>query len=392
MNKKLLLRNFSSNIITGVALLIYLFVMSPSLSSGIQNYSNLEQNYDGINSDFIVSGPRIDQINALKSDDNITEVTPFYELKIYFDGRSEIPSSIVRSIPGLDNQSGHLFSKEKTLDSLNADLASNSILIDSIIAGRYELSVGSPLNLSFNDYSFNFIVHSIYSPIPMYDNGIAYFLFSNQFENALKSIIPKLYFSGAYINAINNTNFINYLRDEYLPLGRLGFREDYNDESVYEIIYDNIIANYQYNVDNIFIFQLVEDSNIVLLDLFNDNQRRFLFHSIILGFIFNLNFFLIIPLLNKLKKNFNSVINQIKSDIFTSSTLFIIGTTGISILNLESHNFSNLSNSFLYFIIASIVGVAFYIVLSIITIRQFKHVQVKTVKNTIRGDNSNIDK
>ena len=377
MDKKFLLRSLSTNIITFTTLAIYLLVFSPNLSTNIRNYSRQENYYQGINTDFIITGPRSDQISLLNSDSNVNQVTPFYELNLYFNNKTDFPNSTVRSIPNLSEQTGHLFSKEKVLSKLDTELAPNSILIDSIIAQRYGVVVGSTLNLSFNDYSFNFIVHSIYSSIPMFQNGIAYFLFSSNFENALKTIISKLYFTGAYIDVKDKIAFVNYLKDDYLPLGRLGFRQDYNDESIYEIIYENIISNYQYNVSNVFIFQLIDESNLVQIDLINDVQIQSMLNSFIYGFIFILNFFLILPFLNKLRRSFSFASKQqVKHVAIISSLLFILGTFSITSFNILSHSVSQISLVFTYFMISSFISVGIYTALIVFTINQFKNVKI----------------
>ena len=363
-----------------LSILLLTIVFIPNISNNVMSLIYEEQKYAGIEVDFILTNPRPDQIIDIEQTENIIAVTPYYLLETTFNEERSLPNSKLFSIPNLSNNTLLLFSEDKVIERISTSeiIPTDSILIDQVIAQRYSLSIGSLLTVSFNNYFFTYSVHAIYSSIPLYPDGIALIAHEGLYEEATNAVFEAfgthVYYAGAWVNVVETTPFISYLRDEYIPLGRVGYKEDYEDPSEYDLLYDYAISNYNFDKDNVFLFTLKSDS----LDLLNTiNQRiknQFILYPILYGLIYSLYFLVMISFSNNLKVNFTQYKKVFLNDLVIYSSMNFTILLAISLVVSTSQPIAGVN--FLLFPLVSLVVSTMLFVLYKLLIKQFRELKI----------------
>ena len=378
MTLKSILNKSLEQVSTILSIFLFVVILIPNLQSKLGTAMNEKSKYIGINVDFVIKEPRIDQLNILALDNNVNQVTPFLTLSTTFNNNRMLSNSQLFSIPSFSDNSLMFFSREKLIQTINEPISSRSVLIDNTLSNRYNLTLNSELSLSFDGFEFTFVVHSIYSSIPGYSDGIAMVSLEGQYKDAIESIYSdigvKFYYTGAFVDVKNTTTFIDYLKNDYIPLGGVGFIEDYVDRSLYELFYDFAVSNYRFDRDNIYFFKLIDDSNTIFLSLNRDFINSLVISLVVFSIAFLLNFLYTLAFTKRLKSEYIKNKKIIFKHLFISVSIYIIFTLLWSVFILKPINRFDLY--YVAFPLVALISSLVLIFMNFVYLKQFTKMKV----------------
>ena len=178
--------------------------------------------------DYIIQAPSAEQITEISQLEHIDKVTP------YFYRTVDVPV-------GSKNISANLFIVESISDrdytSFSDSLAQkvgtagkDGIYVTEDLANNAGISVGDNLDLTLDGNLISFIVNGIYESDHRMVGGSLLTVLTDDVKNAMKS----LKYSGAYISSNNLQASDNYFENEYIPMGNLRSRDEFETDEAYQ--------------------------------------------------------------------------------------------------------------------------------------------------------------
>ncbi len=183
--------------------------------------------------DYIITAPSADQVADIGSMGHVNRIVPYYYRSV--------------SVPGIKgNVASNLFIIEETgdlpyttlSDALVIDKLSsgsgNSLYVTEEFAKNVGVGLGDTLQLTIDGLSLDFTVSGIYKSDYRHVGGTLITIMTDEISNAMKSAK----YAGAFVNSSNLSETGNYFSNEYVPMGDIRSRDEFDSDDAYQTYLD----------------------------------------------------------------------------------------------------------------------------------------------------------
>lgn len=201
--------------------------------------------YLNSNIDFQIPNPSMEQLNDIKSQSFVKDTFGYYLTKTNVNNH-KISLLMSDQMNSLDFTMFNAQTKRDSLSSNNKNIA----YIDQIAANKLNAKIGDELTISLAGRNLKYELHSIYKANTLFSEGTVLIDFANDVKQIYDENGLSNNYSGAFISASNILDCQSYLKN-YIPLGRLKDRSEFDTDEAYNI-YNNAIlsGNYANEVTN----------------------------------------------------------------------------------------------------------------------------------------------
>ena len=347
------------------------FIFVKGAVNQLEEYNTKISPYEKTLYDFIVYDPIESQVGEIKANQYVENVFEYYSYNadITFNGNTYDTKALFSS-----NESGLVisaFNENRILDG-EYKIEEGDIFVDEIVADNLNAKVGDEITLSFNKVSnIHFTIKAIFESNNFYDNGSVYFSYVGTVKDNIDSQ-REVELSNILIDAKDNLNCYEYLKDYYVPYGRMLTRDYFSSDLEYND-YVNTFKNADYSSEiynKESVLNSIQTNNKYLVDDASSNVKL---GAIIAAVILLL--LCLIPVFGKIyetnyekrtkstipNKNYKLGINIINLFAYIISFVIVLGIT--IVLQNNANLYSNVLSNVLTF-----VGISFIISFAVITI------------------------
>lgn len=206
---------------------------------GLNNYTSIYINqnlYSDSNFDYIIPSPGKEQVAELESIEYIDNICPYYSSLINVKmGESSINTNVyfIDELKDLDNSP---FSMERVLKSKNNN-SNNIVFVDWIFANKNGVNIGDSISIG----GFNYEVTRVYKPNSLIENGSIIICWNSELRTILNA--NNINYSGAWLKTNDLIQCEDYLKNEYIPNGRIREKGQAETDEQYQEYLDSFYAN-----------------------------------------------------------------------------------------------------------------------------------------------------
>lgn len=207
--------------------------------TGINNYSStyINQNlYIDTNFDYIIPSPGKSQITTLNSDSFIDNVCPYYTSTLDISFNSKVVKSSIYFVDNISDLSNSPFIESRVLSSKTEE-TNDVAFVDYIFSQSYGIKLGDTITLGAKNYK----ITKIYKPNSLTTNGCVVICWDNILKTELNSLESN--YSGAWLKCNNKTQCENFLKNSYVPEGRIRAQAPSETNEQYQQYLDSFYNN-----------------------------------------------------------------------------------------------------------------------------------------------------
>ena len=219
---------------------VFLFVY-PYITqrAGIYNSQSI---YKNTNISFIAPEPSFDQVKELPGTNGIERIFPFYLTKTPVNINGATRTTTVLLSDQFQSADDTMFN-EKRLIERSKTAYEHPILVDWQFCHDTSAKLGDTVTFAIAGENMEYQIYAIYETNSIYDGGAVLAQISETDKEAIKQRSNNNGYSGMYIVANDYSACQRYLTTDYRPLGRLKNRDQFDDESQYQLHYDAIMSS-----------------------------------------------------------------------------------------------------------------------------------------------------
>ena len=221
-----------------LAIIVSLLFVYPYVEQRAVNY-NSQSLYKNTDIDFIAPEPSYEQVSELPGMHGIEAVFPYYLTKtsVSVNGKSRTTTVLITD----QNQSpeNSMYNTARLIQQ-SATSVENPILVDWQFCKETGAKVGDTVSFEIGAEIRDFKIAAIYET---FDGGTVLVQVPDEVMQAIRQGSQNNGYSGMYVSANNYDTCRLYLTTDYRPLGRLRSRDQFGDDSQYQIHYDAIMAS-----------------------------------------------------------------------------------------------------------------------------------------------------
>ena len=232
--KKFENKNFRISVpeIIGIAVFFVLFAVAIVCHKGYADTRELF-NIEKTHIDFIIQAPSADQVEEISNMDHINKIVPYY----YRSASVTVGNKTTKTSLFIIDREDDLEYTPCSAD-LRIDMADNPVdnpaYISDELADARSLKVGDNFSISIDDNPVNFTVAGIFGSDHRHVGGTVIVIKTDEVQAAMQSSK----YSGAYVNSAAIGESANYFESEYIPMGDLRSREEFDSDEAYQIYLD----------------------------------------------------------------------------------------------------------------------------------------------------------
>lgn len=224
-----------------LAIIISLLFVYPYVEQRAVNY-NSQSLFKNTHIDFIAPEPSYEQVSELPSTHGIEAVFSFYLTKVpvSVNGKSRTTTVLITD----QNQplEGSMYNSSRLIQQSGSSVE-NPILVDWQFCKETGAKVGDNISFEIGAEKQEFKIAAIYETNMLYDGGALLVQVSDEVMQSIRQGSQNSGYSGMYVSANDYDTCRLYLTTDYRPLGRLRPRDQFADDSQYQIHYDAIMAS-----------------------------------------------------------------------------------------------------------------------------------------------------
>jgi hypothetical protein len=228
-------------ICVALAAITGLLFVFPYISQQANNY-NAQSIYKNTDIDFIVPEPSDDQVAELPGTNGVDKVFPYYLTKTQVAVAGNSRTTTVLLSDQFQNIDITMYNKNRLIEKASEEY-DNPILVDWQFCNDTSAQIGDTVSFSIDGGQVEFKIYAIYETNSVYDGGAILAQITAVQKEAIMHKSKNSGYSGAYISSSDYNECRNYLITDYRPLGRLKSREQFEDESQYQVHYDAIMSS-----------------------------------------------------------------------------------------------------------------------------------------------------
>lgn len=207
--------------------------------TGINNYSStyINQNlYIDANFDYIIPSPGKSQITTLNSESFIDNVCPYYTSTLDISFNSKVVKSSIYFVDNISDLSNSPFIESRVLSSKTEE-TNDVAFIDYVFSQFYGIKLGDTITLGSKNYK----ITKIYKPNSLTTNGCVVICWDNILKTELNSLESN--YSGAWLKCNDKTQCENFLKNSYVPEGRIRAQATSETNEQYQQYLDSFYNN-----------------------------------------------------------------------------------------------------------------------------------------------------
>lgn len=211
--------------------------------AGINNYFDVYVNqnaYINATYNYIIPSPSKAQVPTLNELSFVESVSPYYTSIIEIKSGQKVISSSVYFVDDVSILECSPFSEDRQIDSISSS-NKNCVYIDYLYSQRNNIGLGDCVLIKNIEYE----VTKIFEPNSFVSNGCVVVCWDLELKNALNA--TSINYSGAWLKANNNEECENYLKNTYVPEGRIRNQGLQETDQQYQSYLDNFYKNNFYN-------------------------------------------------------------------------------------------------------------------------------------------------
>lgn len=224
-----------------LAVIISLLFVYPYIEQRAVNY-NSQSLYKNTDIDFIAPEPSYEQISELPGTHGIDAVFPFYLTKTSVSLSDKTRTTTVLITDQNQSLERSMYNSSRLIQQSGSSVE-NPILVDWLFCKETGAKVGDTVSFVIGAEIQEFKIAAIYESNVLYDGGALLVQVSDEVMQSIRQGSQNSGYSGMYISATDYDTCRLYLTTDYRPLGRLRSKDQFNDDSQYQIHYDAIMAS-----------------------------------------------------------------------------------------------------------------------------------------------------
>ncbi len=232
-----------------VAVLAALFSFAFSMPQSSEYHKVLSDNSIYLNStiDYQVPNPSLDQVDDIEKETFVDKVCGYYLTKTNIEGSKA--SKVNLMMPSkMDRLSITMFNDKTRIKSI--ENTANNAYLDETASSAIGAKIGDEIKITLASTKLSYVVTSIYKANSLFKEGTVIVSFDGDIKTVYESNASSKSLSGAFIDATDVDACSNYLKN-YIPLGRLKDRSEFDSDEAYEIYTEAIMSgNYQNEITN----------------------------------------------------------------------------------------------------------------------------------------------
>lgn len=240
-------RFFLDAIIAIILSLLFCFAFVFPEHSKIVKIENQNKIYLNSEIDYQIPNPSKEQLDEIKSKSFVSETFGYYLSKTTIKASKTAKVNLIMS-DNMDRLGMTMYNEKTLLKSItNVD---NYAYVDKTAADLLEIDCGDDIIVVVANNELRFTICAIYESNSLFSDGAVLVDFSGDIKSVYEENVSSNSYSGAFIKANNRPECDLYLK-EYIPLGRLKERSDFDSDEAYNNYNDAILSgNYTNEITN----------------------------------------------------------------------------------------------------------------------------------------------
>ena len=183
--------------------------------------------------DFIVQAPSAEQIQEIRNMDSVDKIVPYVYRSVKIRG---VKGNINATLFIVENSEDVPYTTfaDTLLAGGSKPTAANDICISNELAKNSGVTLGDKISINIDGTDVEFSVCGIYESDYRYVGGSAITLR----QGDLAGLLSNARYSGAYVACNNVDNAENYFLNEYVPMGDIRSRDEFDSEDAYQTYLD----------------------------------------------------------------------------------------------------------------------------------------------------------
>lgn len=231
--KKLENKNFGLSATEFIGTLVFICLMAASVWF-CKSYRDVKElfNIEKTEVDFIIQAPSAKQISELEALNHIDRAVPYYFRSVDVSKGKKNTASNLFIIENAEDIGYTIFSDKLLLN--RCDAADNPLYVTDDFSKSIGVKIEDPIDIAVDGTIVRFTVAGIYKSDYRNVGGSLLAIMAGDVKNAMKTSR----YSGAYIASNNLTETGKYLENEYIPMGDLRDRAEFESDEAYQIYLD----------------------------------------------------------------------------------------------------------------------------------------------------------
>jgi len=244
--------------------------------TGINNYFDVYVNqnaYINATYNYIIPSPSKAQVPTLNELSFVENISPYYVSVIEIKSGSKVISSSVYFVDDITALECSPFSEDRQIDSISSNDKKN-IYIDYLYSQKNNLRLGDSVTIKDIEYQ----VTKVFKPNSFTSNGCVVICWDSELKGVLNA--SSINYSGAWLKSNDNEECEKYLKETYVPEGRIRNQGSQETDQQYQNYLDSFYKNDFYKeVTNI-------SSNVIIAQTkLNFAKNTIIIEEIVMGLL-----------------------------------------------------------------------------------------------------------
>lgn len=250
--------------------------------TGINNYFDVYVNqnaYINATYNYIIPSPSKAQVPTLNELSFVENISPYYISVIEIKSGSKVISSSVYFVDDITALECSPFSEDRQIDSISFS-NKNCVYIDYLYSQKNNLRLGDCVTIKNIEYE----VAKIFEPNSFASNGCVVICWDSELKGVLNA--SSINYSGAWLKSNDNEECEKYLKNTYVPEGRIRNQGSQETDQQYQNYLDSFYKNDFYNeVTNI------SSNSIIAETKLNSAKNTIIIEEIVIGLLLFITIF-----------------------------------------------------------------------------------------------------
>lgn len=200
-----------------------------------KSYSDVKDlfNIEKTEVDFIITAPSSEQVSEISNMGHIERMVPYYYRSVTVSAKKGNVTSSLFVVDDANDIPYTTLSESLLVERDSADVA-NPLYITEDFAKSTGLGVADSVQISIDGTDLSFTVVGVYKSDHRHVGGTIIAVKTNDVSSAMKSAK----YAGAFVASNNLTETGNYLLNEYVPMGDLRSRDEFDSDDAYQTYLD----------------------------------------------------------------------------------------------------------------------------------------------------------
>lgn len=232
--KKYRNKNFQISSPEIIGIILFAILLCSSLFF-FKSYGDTKSLYNIENTevDFIIQAPSQEQVEELKGMAHIDHVVPYYYRSSTVTSTSKSTKTALFIIDAVQDIEYTPCSNKLLLQQSKQNI-DDPVFISDDLASAASISIGDVIQIAVDGNSVSVTVAGIFGSDHRHVGGTVIAIKTANITTAMKSSK----YNGAYISSNNDTESRNYFNNDYIPMGDLRTRDEFDSDEAYQIYLD----------------------------------------------------------------------------------------------------------------------------------------------------------